>query len=156
VPTVVSASVTRSSATAHCSSTIGCGVVVQVRPHVGTVQPSEPMRRPIVTNRSWRSKPHVDALRGVPQLREGRIEVEEDARPDGGQQLLVGEHSRHVEQQVRARHAFEQRVAREAGGRSAGRVDERRVARQPEAVGDGGEALEGGGESAAGSTRTTS
>jgi hypothetical protein len=44
-------------ATGQCSRTIGCSVVVHARPQVGTVQPSVPMRPPMVMNRSWRSRP---------------------------------------------------------------------------------------------------
>src|SRR5262249_13932837 len=41
---------------------------------------------------------HVDALGGVPELDEGRVEVEVDAPRDRGEEGLVGEHAGDVEQ----------------------------------------------------------
>ena len=91
------------SATGQWSSTTGGSVVIQSRPQSGTAQPGVPTAPPTVTNAVVPVEADVDALGGVPELGEGRIEVDVTrARSARRGARLVGEHAGDVQQQVGA------------------------------------------------------
>ena len=103
-------------ATGQRSSTTGCGIVSQRSPQVGTPQPSladvPPDRDEVVVTRE-----HVREAELPPHLAEPRVDVEEDAPPGGGEQLGVAHEAHHVEQEARARGAFERLLPREPAER---------------------------------------
>ena len=103
-------------ATGQEDRTTGCGVVIQGRPQVGTGQSDRPMARPMVTKCVWPRNRMSQTLRRVPELVEGRIEVEIDSTRDVAGEFLVGQHARNIDQHVGGASDSPKLLIREADG----------------------------------------
>ena len=61
-------------------------------------------------------EPDIDALDGMPQLVEGRIEIQVDAQVDRTDKRRIAQHARNVDQQVGGRGRAHELVILDANG----------------------------------------
>ena len=112
--------------------TTGCGVVIQGRPQVGTGQSDRPMARPMVTKCVWPRNRMSQTCERVPELVEGRIEVEIDPTGNAAGEFLVDQHARNIDQHIGGASDSLELLIRKANGLPRPRDQEGGVRIEPE------------------------